>query len=310
MRPTSRSQRPIASSRTFDDLERAVALADRIGDPCCGRTPDSTWCGRRYQQCDLVGRRLRCSTRWRASPSESACPYQRWQRRAARHRAAAARRTRRRRRGRQRARPANSVRPPAMPDAPGAFGGMLYDIRCQQGRLDEIADFFLDVARDNPSIAALRAAIPMHALRARTHRRGARTPRRGGRRRLRRIPYDVTWLNGMNNFLDAARRPPAIAAQRRTLRRPRRALRRRRSSRPRVRARPGSDRPAARARRHPARRLRPGRGMVRDRARHPRPTPSAVLRRRSANSTTPTCASPAAPTATSNAHVTSLRVLR
>ena len=56
---------------------------------------------------------------------------------------------------------------------------------------------------------------------------------------------------------------------------------------------------APRALRHRPRRLRPGRGLVRDRARHPRPAPSPVLDRAQVNSTTPTSASPAAPTATS-----------
>ena len=48
----------------------------------------------------------------------------------------------------------------AAPEALGTFGGLLYVIRQHQGRLDEIVDFFVDAARDNPSIAVLRAAIP------------------------------------------------------------------------------------------------------------------------------------------------------
>ncbi len=45
------------------------------------------------------------------------------------------------------------------PEAFGAYGGFLYVIRLQQGRLDEIADPFIDAARDNPSIAVLRASV-------------------------------------------------------------------------------------------------------------------------------------------------------
>ncbi len=41
----------------------------------------------------------------------------------------------------------------ASPTRFGAYGGFLYAIRVHQGRLDEIADFFIDAARDNPSIA-------------------------------------------------------------------------------------------------------------------------------------------------------------
>ena len=45
------------------------------------------------------------------------------------------------------------------PEAMGAFGAILMHVRMLQGRLDEIADFFLDVARDNPSISVLRASV-------------------------------------------------------------------------------------------------------------------------------------------------------
>lgn len=51
------------------------------------------------------------------------------------------------------------------PRPSGAYGGFLYAIRLQQGRLDEIADLFIDAARANPSIAVLRAsvtAMPTH----------------------------------------------------------------------------------------------------------------------------------------------------
>jgi hypothetical protein len=44
--------------------------------------------------------------------------------------------------------------------SPGDRAIVLYNIRWYQGRLDEIADFFLDAARDNPSISALRSSIP------------------------------------------------------------------------------------------------------------------------------------------------------
>jgi hypothetical protein len=46
-----------------------------------------------------------------------------------------------------------------IPEALGTFGGILHAIRWQQGRIDEILDFFIDAARDNPSIAVLRAAV-------------------------------------------------------------------------------------------------------------------------------------------------------
>jgi class 3 adenylate cyclase/tetratricopeptide (TPR) repeat protein len=45
------------------------------------------------------------------------------------------------------------------PEAMGAYGAVLFEIRYQQGRLDEIADLFTQAATDNPALAVLRAAV-------------------------------------------------------------------------------------------------------------------------------------------------------
>jgi class 3 adenylate cyclase/tetratricopeptide (TPR) repeat protein len=45
------------------------------------------------------------------------------------------------------------------PEALAAYGGVLLEIRLQQGRLGEIADFVAQAAADNPAIAVLRAAV-------------------------------------------------------------------------------------------------------------------------------------------------------
>ena len=45
------------------------------------------------------------------------------------------------------------------PEAMGAFGAVLFAIRLQQGRLNEIADLFTQAAADNPAIVTLRAAV-------------------------------------------------------------------------------------------------------------------------------------------------------
>jgi len=76
-------------------------------------------------------------------------------------------------------------------DALGVFGGLLYVIRQHQGRSGEIADLFLDAARDNPSIASLRAdeareLLAVEALNGFD------------------IALDSEWLIGMHSFLDAA----------------------------------------------------------------------------------------------------------
>ena len=48
-----------------------------------------------------------------------------------------------------------------VPEALAVFGGLLYYIRLHQGRLDEIADLFIEAGCDNPSIASLRSAVTL-----------------------------------------------------------------------------------------------------------------------------------------------------
>ena len=45
------------------------------------------------------------------------------------------------------------------PEAMAAYGSVLFVIRNQQGRLDEIADLFTQAAADNPALSVLRAAV-------------------------------------------------------------------------------------------------------------------------------------------------------
>jgi class 3 adenylate cyclase/tetratricopeptide (TPR) repeat protein len=85
----------------------------------------------------------------------------------------------------------------------GTYGGLLYSIRHQQGRLDELAGFFVDAARDNPSIAALRSAVVLMLCEL------GRIDE--ARERLSfeasndfHFPYDIVWLAAMSNLIDAA----------------------------------------------------------------------------------------------------------
>jgi class 3 adenylate cyclase/tetratricopeptide (TPR) repeat protein len=90
-----------------------------------------------------------------------------------------------------------------VPETLAAFGGMLYAIRLHQGRLSEIADLFLQAASDNPSIAALRSAVPVlfceldRIDEAREHL--AADAATGFD-----YPYDTTWLGAIVNLADAA----------------------------------------------------------------------------------------------------------
>jgi class 3 adenylate cyclase/tetratricopeptide (TPR) repeat protein len=90
-----------------------------------------------------------------------------------------------------------------LPEALGTFGGLLYAIRVHQGRLDEIADFFLDVTHDNPSIAALRAAIPamLHEIgRVDEAHEWVAAEAAGGFD----FPFDITWGSCVVDALDGA----------------------------------------------------------------------------------------------------------
>jgi class 3 adenylate cyclase/tetratricopeptide (TPR) repeat protein len=184
-----------------DDLERAVTLADRIGDPLLQTRARFNLVWARYQQCDLSGADEMLAQMAELTESVG-LPEDRW-------RLGLGRTGRLLLRGQVDLAEETNERTlqvgtaAGTPDALGAYGGLLFVIREHQGRLDEIADFFLDVARDNPSIAVLRATIP--------HMLGMLGRIEEARERLDmeavteyEFPRDVTWLNSQSDLLDAA----------------------------------------------------------------------------------------------------------
>ena len=79
----------------------------------------------------------------------------------------------------------------------------LANLRRMQGRLDEIMDFFLEIARANPSVAALRVAIPFMLCelgRVEEARENLAVEAALGFE----LPYDSLWLHGMGRYLEAA----------------------------------------------------------------------------------------------------------
>jgi class 3 adenylate cyclase/tetratricopeptide (TPR) repeat protein len=185
----------------FESVERAVALADRIGDPVLRTGIRFNLVSVRYQQYDAAG-----ADAVRAEMAdiahETGLPYFRYLLallEAGRLLLAG---------DADRAEIANdhalAVGTAAgVADALGAFGGLLYGIRQHQGRLDELADFFLDVARDNPSIASLRAAMPMLLGEI------GRTEDAAERLAAEAVtgfdfPHNSMWLDCMWNLLEAA----------------------------------------------------------------------------------------------------------
>ncbi len=191
---------PDRLAQTIESAQRAVALADRIGDPVLrvGSRRDLVWA--RYQQCDLLGVDT-VVTEIEGIVEQMGLPYVRWQLAllttgrllVAGHAEAA---------DAANERALEMGTNAAVAQALGAFGGLLFAIRHHQGRLDEIADFFLDVARDNPSIASLRAAVPMLLGEL------GRIEEAGDRLAAEAstgfdVPNGVMWLDSMTNLLDA-----------------------------------------------------------------------------------------------------------
>ncbi len=150
---------PESRDQTIADIERAVAIADRLGDPylrCTIRYP-LTWA--RYQRADLAGARTAIDDMAMLA-DQLGLPNELW--------LAAIARTN----GLSLAGHADDAEQAnqytlelgisaGKDEALAVFGGVLFGIRQHQGRVDEMADLFIDAARDNPSLAALRAMVPL-----------------------------------------------------------------------------------------------------------------------------------------------------
>jgi tetratricopeptide (TPR) repeat protein len=90
-----------------------------------------------------------------------------------------------------------------IPEAMAIFGALLYAIRSHQGRLSEIADLFVDAARNNPSIPQLRSAATL--LLSEVGRIDEACERLAAEKANGfDYPYDMLWLAAMANVTDAA----------------------------------------------------------------------------------------------------------
>jgi class 3 adenylate cyclase/tetratricopeptide (TPR) repeat protein len=150
---------PDNRDQEIDDVERAVAIADRIGDPglqCNIRFP-LAWA---RWQCANIDGAAAVIHEMDELAEKLGLPYQRWT--VALLRTGALLLS-----GRADvAEPANQHAleigmAAGIPEALGSFGGTMYLIREHQGRVDEMAQPLIDAARDNPSLAALRAIVPL-----------------------------------------------------------------------------------------------------------------------------------------------------
>jgi len=192
---------PDQNDQRIGDIERAVELADRIGDPVLRARIRYSMLWAQYQKADVAGADAVLGE-LETLDEALGLPNLRWQ-------VAIVTTGRLLLAGQVNdAEAANEHTlelgtAAGAPETLGTYGAILSVIRQHQGRLDEVVDFFIEVARDNPSIAALRAAIPQ--MLCELGRIGE------ARDRLAvemangfDFPFDITWLGSMSNLAEAA----------------------------------------------------------------------------------------------------------
>jgi tetratricopeptide (TPR) repeat protein len=192
---------PDRRDQQVEDAKRAVSIADRSGDPDLRTRARFPMMWVRYQQADVKG--LDATLAEMGSIAEGAgLPYARMEHtmfRTGRLLLA----------GDADGADASNQRmlelglAAEIPETLPTFGGLLYSIRHQQGRLDEIADYFIDAARDNPSIAALRSSVMLMLCELeRVDEARARLAAESATGSD--YPYDIVWLAAMSNLIDVA----------------------------------------------------------------------------------------------------------
>jgi tetratricopeptide (TPR) repeat protein len=187
--------------QTIADIERAVAIADRLGDPylrCTTRYP-LVWA--RYQHADLAGARTAIDD-MATLADQLRLPNE--LRIVARVRTGGlllAGHTDDAEIANQQALELSISA--GKTEALAVFGGILYLIRQHQGRVDEMAELLIDAARDNPSIAALRATAVL--LMCEVGRTGEATERLADEARHGfDFPHDATYLDALTGLVEAA----------------------------------------------------------------------------------------------------------
>lgn len=192
---------PSDRDQLIDDIERAVAVADRIGDPVLQARVRFQMMWARYQQADIVAADA-VLAEMEALTEMVGLAHQRWQLGLlVAGRLLAAGHAEQAETANERALELGTMA--GAPEAFGVYGAVLYVIRQHQGRLHEMADFLIEVARDNPSIASLRASVPAmlcdlgrvdeaHELLAAEALNDFE------------FPYTVLWLAAMSDLTDVA----------------------------------------------------------------------------------------------------------
>jgi class 3 adenylate cyclase/tetratricopeptide (TPR) repeat protein len=190
---------PEYRDQTIADVEQAAAIADRLSDPylrCTTRFP-LIWA--RYQRADLAGARTAIDEMAGLADQLGLPNELRILARARTGGLLLAGHADDAERANQHALQLSAGRPEAL----GTFGGFLYLIRQHQGRLDEMAEPFIDAARDNPSQAALRATAVF--LLCEVGRTGEAAERLADEARHGfEFPHDTTYLAALTALVEAA----------------------------------------------------------------------------------------------------------
>jgi tetratricopeptide (TPR) repeat protein len=192
---------PDRRDQHLDDTERALAIADRLGDPVLRIRIRNLMMWARYQQADIAGADAVLSEIQTLTETVGLA-YLRY-----RHayfvtgRLLLAGRATEAEKANERLLELGTAGD--IPEAMAIFGALLYAIRSHQGRLSEIADLFVDAARNNPSIPQLRSAATL--LLSEVGRIDEACERLAAEKANGfDYPYDMLWLAAMANVTDAA----------------------------------------------------------------------------------------------------------
>ena len=192
---------PDARDQLVTDIETAVEMADRIGDPVLRAGIRRAVLWSHFERADIVGADA-VVAEIEALTEIVGLPYQRWELATiVLGRLLLAGKADEAEKANERALELSTELNTT--EGLSQFGGFLYAIRLHQGRLDEIAEIFVDAARDNPSVAALRSAV-VYLLCVLGRVDEARGQLAAEAAAGFDFPYDVTWLASMANLLDAA----------------------------------------------------------------------------------------------------------
>ena len=192
---------PEYRDQLVEDTARALTMADRIDDPVLRVRIVEQIVWARYQQADVVGADIMLAE-MEALNETIGLPFQRW-------RLATLVTGRLLLAGRFDDAETANERALELGAAAGAnealvvFGGIFLQIRRYQGRTDEIADILIDAARDNPSLAVLRAAVAF--LLCELGRNDEASERLAAEAAAGfDFPSDGVWLSAMSQLVDVA----------------------------------------------------------------------------------------------------------